>query len=154
MRMRFRVFSVMLVMALLLGLFCLPVAAEVTYTEMPITGLYNAGTGNGHWRITVTSSGTLPVSGFYSGLSVELSGISSTNIQVYNSGGHIMLILWGSGTTADDGDTVTFKAGSATSDSDSTLGITIPKDYTFRYNGTTAAWELQIETVYTDMEVT
>ena len=154
MRMRFRVFSVMLAVALLLGLFCLPVAAEVTYTEMPITGVASAGTGSGHWRIVLNSTGTLPASGFYTGLTVEVTGITATARQVYNSSGYIMLILWGSGTTAPDGATVTLKAGSATSDNDSSLGITIPQDYTFRYNGTTAAWELQIETVYTDMEVT
>ena len=108
---------------------------------------------NTHWRINLNISEAFPTTGFYTGLEVEVTGITATVRQVYNNSGYLMLILWGSGTTAPDGATVTLKAGSATSDSDASLGIRFAEDFTIRYDAASGTWAQYTEVTYTETKV-
>lgn len=131
---------------------------ETVYTEMQINSFHSANTGSGHWRINLNTSVAIPeISSstdgnrlFFEGPSVETT-LTNTGVQVYRTQEKIlMLIVWGSGTTASEGDTVTLKAGNYKNKVDSSIGFTLTKDCTLVYNG--SSWEIQV--AYTEMPIT
>ena len=132
-------------------------AAE--YIDMNFTGIDWTGT-NQCWRVRLKTSTAIPLTDgkFYIGLTATttLTGYSSTQVFWQNgaSTNTLTYILWGSGTTANDGDTITVKAGYALHETDKTKGIHITDDYTIVYDAETNSWSPYVHTEYSDITAT
>lgn len=118
-------------------------------TEIPITGFNNIYyDASGHWRMNLKTSATFPTSGEYEGATIEVNG-NKINSWLYNNSGMLLLVMAGwTDENVADGTTVTLKKGHAVSKKDKTLGISIPKDYTYVYDANTQIWSPYVHTEY------
>lgn len=121
-------------------------------TEVPITGFHNIYYDtSGHWRMNLNTSATFPTSGEFEGATIEVNG-KKINSWLYNNGGMLLLVMAGwTDNSLTDGTTVSLKQGYAVSKTDKSLGIKIPKDYTYIYDADTKTWSLDVHTEYSEI---